>query len=184
MKRIALALATSAAALSLAAFTTFAAWTDTVTVTGNVITTGTVDLLVSTNHVDFVNNSAESPFEINNLVPAGALAGEYSFSLRNAGSVNLNLTGYITPPATISPTSGVDRTQLMIQVFDEDTDTAVSGLYSLAEWEASPRSITPIFNAGDPDRDYVVKAQLLLSALNEWQGQTVTFDLSVTGTQP
>lgn len=51
MKRIYLALMTVIVSLGLAGGTTFAVWSDTVTVTNNQVQTGTADLQVSTQGV-------------------------------------------------------------------------------------------------------------------------------------
>ena len=185
MKRIALAVATIVTSLSLAGMTTFAAWTDTVTVTNNVVQTGSVDLQVSNNNgVTWNTSTTASSMVISGLVPGAATTDAYSYSLWNNSSAgaDFSLTGQITASA-IAPTAGVDKTQLMLTVYRTDTNADESVEMSLAAWEAAPQALTTSLVQG-ATRNYGIRARLASTALNEWQGQTVTFTLSVIGSTP
>jgi hypothetical protein len=184
MKRILMGLMVSAAVLSSSAFLTKAVWTDTVTVTNNIIATGTVDLEVSTDWgANWNSTSAATSMVLSNLYPDGPSAEGYSYSLRNAGSVGpLGLTAQVTS-TNIVPNPGVDKTQLMVQVYDINTGLPESAELTLAQWEAGTQALTSTLASGAA-RSYGVRARLLGTAANSWQGQTVTFTLSVVGTQP
>ncbi len=190
LKRILLSIVTLVMALSVGALATRSAWTDTVTVTNNQIVTGTVDLLVSTNNFPggsgaFNTATAGSTMSISGLFPGDTLtAGTYSFSLRNnsGGLVDFSLTGQVVGADTlITPNPGVDKSQLMVEIFDMANGVEVAEL-PLTTWEAGPRSFTQTLT-NLATRDYGIRARLLNTALDEWQGQTVTFTLSIVGTQ-
>lgn len=183
MKRIAIAIATTISALSLAGLTTFAAWTDTVTVTNNIIQTGTADLDVSTDGgLTYFDSTAGSTMVLSGLVPGAAATEAYSFSLINNSSagVTFDLTGQITS-SVIVPTAGVDKSQLMIEIYNTTTAGTEVAEMSLTAWEAGATAFTTTLPSGSA-RHYGVRARLLGTALNEWQGQTVTYTMTVIGT--
>mgnify|MGYP001581419744 CR=1 FL=1 len=164
---------------------TRAVWTDNVTVLNNTITTGTVDLKVDAQDNGTWSTSSEaSSMVLSNLVPGNSATGAYSFSLLNdsTGITTMNLVAQITS-SLIAPTAGVDKTQLMIRLYDYNTGTPESAEASLSTWEAGTQALTSSL-ATSASRRYEIRARLLGTALNEWQGQTVTFTLSVTGSQP
>lgn len=187
MKRILLALLVTTVSIGAVALNTRAAWTDTVTVTNNVITTGTVDLKVSTDNVPgpgtWNSTSAVSGMTLANLVPGGAPTEAYSFSLWNdsTGITTMTLTGQITA-SSITPGPAVDESQLMIELYDIATGVEVSEI-SLAAWKISPQALTNTL-VTSATKDYGIRARLLNTALNEWQGKTVEFTLTVEGSQP
>ncbi len=184
MKRIFLALIVLISAGALAFATTRAAWTDTVTVTNNQIQTGTADLQVSTDFGSTWNTGTKaSSMVLTNLIP-GNDTNAYSFSLWNASTTELNFTvsGQIT---TVTGTDGVDESQLEIAVYEIDSIPETgSGWISLANWQIIDRVLDSIINSGISNaKDYRIAARLLSSATNDWQGKTVTFTLTLTGTQ-
>lgn len=186
MNRIILALVTSVAALTLAGFTTYATWTDTVTVANNQIQTGTVDLMVSADSgANWFTSGATSTMVLSSLVPGGPEVGGYSFSLKNnsTGVTTMTLKAQVNPASIINPTAGVDKTKLEFKVYRTDTDVDQTAWTTLAAWEAGTVNFTDNLNTGDT-RNYGIKARLDSSALNEWQGQTATFNLVATGSQP
>lgn len=183
MKRILMSFALIALLGGSAMLRTRAAWTDAVTVTNNQITTGTVDLEVSTDYGSTWNStSAASTMVLSNLAPGAAATSAYSFTLRNVGSVGpLTLTGQVTA-SNISPTAGVDKSQLMVQVYDLATGD-VSSEATLTAWESGAQTLTSTL-APSETKHYGLRSRLLTTADNTWQGQTVTFTLTVIGSQP
>ena len=183
-RRIATATAIVALTLLTGALTTFAAWTDSVTVTNNVVQTGTADLEVSNNSgASWDTATVSTANVISNLVPGvAATDGGYSFSLWNnsTAGATFDLTGQVTA-SSVAPTAGVDKTQLMLQLYDTDTNGDESAEMTLADWEAGTQALTTSLTSGST-KNYGFRARLLGTALNEWQGQTVTYTLTVTGT--
>lgn len=196
MKRIALSLITLVTALAVGSFATLGAWTDTVTVTGNVISTGAINLLVDTDGDGSFSDSTEpSNFVFTGLLPSATPTdGGYAFSLLNDdtnGSIILNLTAEVLPNAVIAPstdTNGnpvtINRDHLYITVYDINTNLDVSAETPLSAWEAGPVSVGSIDPGLVNARDYGFRVRLDQNAINDWQGETVTFTLSVTGTTP
>lgn len=184
MKKIILALITCIVAISLAAYSTFAVWTDTVTVSANRIQTGTADLQVSTDSGSSWNTTTKaSSMVLTGLIPSGDTNG-YSFSLWNASTANLNFT----TSAQITADSGVGTAnpdKLEIAVYDSTTTPeAGSGWITLTNWRSGYRSLTSTVNQGISNfKNYKIAARLLSTADNQWQGKTVTFTLTVLGTQ-
>lgn len=181
MKRIYLALLTSIAALSLAGFTTFATWTDTVTVSNNQIQTGTADLSVSTNNGATWNTATSaSSMNLTGLVPGGSSSG-YSFSLRNDSTpgVNFDIFGQITSVAG----AGADQTQLEIAIYESgSTPSAGSGWVTFSDWQSTARAFNSTVTQGLANsKHYEITARLKNTATNDWQGKTVTFTLTVNG---
>ena len=187
MKRIFLALIVLISAGALAFTTTRAVWTDTVTVTNNQIQTGTADFQVSTDSGNTWNTSTKaSSMVLANLIP-GSEASAYSFSLWNASTTGLNFTvsGQIT---AITGADEVDKSQLKIAIYETgSTPETGSGWISLADWQTVERIFNSTINSGNPgsggSKNYQIAAKLLSSATNDWQGKTVAFTLTLTGTQ-
>lgn len=184
MKKILLSLAILVTALSLAAYTTFATWSDTVTVTNNQVLTGTADLQVSTNSGGNWNTSTgASSMALADLIPGGEKNG-YSFSLWNNSTPGLNFdtSGQITAATG----AGADESQLEIAVYENGSSPADgSGWISLADWKTAQRSFNSSIVPGFGNfKNYTIAARLLSTATNDWQGRTVTFTLTVTGQQP
>ena len=184
MKRIFLALIVLISAGALAFTTTRAVWTDTVTVTNNQIQTGTADLQVSTDSGNTWNTSTKaSSMVLANLIP-GSEASAYSFSLWNASTTGLNFTvsGQIT---AITGADEVDKSQLKIAIYETgSTPETGSGWISLADWQITNNLLNNTLNPGISNaKDYRIAARLLSSATNDWQGKTVAFTLTLTGTQ-
>lgn len=184
MKKILLSLAILVTALSLAAYTTFATWSDTVTVTNNQVQTGTADLQVSTDGGSTWDTSTKaSSMVLSGLIPGGEKDG-YSFSLWNASTPGLDFdtSGQITADTG----AGADESQLEIAVYENGSSPADgSGWISLADWKTAQRnfnsSIVPLIGNF---KNYTIAARLLNTATNDWQGKTVTFTMTVTGQQP
>ena len=181
MKRIVIGIITIIAALSLAVYTTRAVWSDSVTITGNQIQTGTADLQVSVDSgTNWNTNIVVSTLILNNLVPGGQ-AYAYAFSLYNASTpgVTFNLTGQITDVSG----AGADESQLEIAVYEDgNTPESGSGWISLSGWQTSNQSFNSSLNQGlGNTKNYQIAARLKTTATNDWQGRTVTFTLTVTG---
>ncbi|MBI5449552.1 hypothetical protein HY948_04535 [Candidatus Gottesmanbacteria bacterium] len=189
MKRILFALAALSLAVGTSFATTRAAWTDTVTVTSNEVQTGTADLRVATDGTSTAASgnwdtaSQTSVFSVTGLVPGDTPKELYSFSLYNNSTnpIAFSLAGQITT-STITPDSGVDKTKLLLQVYNYDTPAEVSAWKTLEEWEAGTVSLGSNLSNATVKR-YGIKAQLDIDALDEWQTQVVDFTLTVTGTQ-
>ena len=184
MKKILLSLAILVTALSLAAYTTFATWSDTVTVTNNQVLTGTADLQVSTNSGgNWYTSTGASSMVLADLIPGGEKNG-YSFSLWNNSTPGLNFdtSGQITADTG----AGADESQLEIAVYENGSSPADgSGWISLANWKAAQGNFDSSIIPGIGNfKNYRIAAKLLSTATNDWQGRTVTFTLIVTGQQP
>src|SRR3989339_1765406 len=182
MKRILLALLISIAAGSVAFANTRAAWTDTVTVTNNIITTGTLDLEVSTDGSTWSDASATSTTVLSGLYPGGpAQEALPAFWLRNVSSpssLTMNLTAQVIPAASITPDPSVDRGVLYVEIYSGDGSEAIA---TLSAWEGGPISLPFSLAYGTGGKAYGLRAWLDSSAENEWQGQTVNYTLSFTG---
>jgi hypothetical protein len=179
MKRILLAVVTSLVALSAAAYTTQAAWSHTVTVTNNQVTTGTADLKVYTNKTAVWDSSTSaSDFTLTGIVPGSQIDGGHAFWLRNDSTtgVNFNLTG------TITGSGAPEGTNLSIYVYDVGNTGNNSGWHTLNEWLAGTVPFGSTLAAG-AQKDYGMWVKLDSGAGNEWINQTVTFSMVVTGTQ-
>lgn len=178
MKRIILALAMIVLAGTTAFATTRATWTDTVTVTNNQVQTGTADLQVATTG-GWDTTAASSSFVVSNLIPSSTpIDGGLSFWLRNSSTspIAFSLTGQISPTGVVQ-----DKTKLWIQVYDMDSGDT-SAWATLAQWEATPQNLTSTLATG-VQKSYGIRVELDPTALDEWQGKTVTFSLVVVGTQ-
>lgn len=188
MKRIYLALLTVIASLGLAGATTFAVWSDTVTVTNNIVQTGSADLQVSnvSGTVGPWNTStAASSLSITNLIPGGTAGDGFSFALWNNSTAGVNFT----TSARITAVTGLtteDKSQLEIAVYESgETAATGSGWITLTDWESAVRSLDFTLTPGQVNaKDFRVSARLKSTATNEWQGKTVTITFTVTGTQP
>lgn len=189
MKRIIIASLTIITAVSAAAYTTRATWTDTVSVSNNQIQTGTADLQVSTDSGSTWSTSTKaSSMVISGLIPGGS-DNKYSFSLWNASSPGLNfgITGEITAATGIGE---VDQSKLELAVYEEgatpgDTGTNSSAWVSLSDWQSAYRSFNSVVVPGTENKKhYRIAARLLSSADNTWQGKTLNLTLTVLGTQP
>jgi predicted ribosomally synthesized peptide with SipW-like signal peptide len=184
LKRIAISLITMVMALTVGAYATTAAWSDTVSVTDNEIITGTLDLQVWAYGPEWLNTTDNPDAPLAGLVPGDAPTGVglEAFRLRynNANIPLLNLRARING-TTIDPTAGVNKNRLHIQLYNVDDNETYE--YTLAQWESGMRAIGTIPN-GNVQRHYEMRAWLDSSAGNEWQGQTVEFDWSIEGAQP
>ncbi len=185
MKRIILSLVLVVGTIFASIAYTRAAWTDTVTVTNNIITTGTVDLEVSTDSgTTWDSTTASSTMTLSNLAPGAAATSAYSFSLRNSGTVGpMTLSAQVTS-TNITPTAGVDKSMLYLTIYDTDTLADVSAEVTMLAWESGLQALTTTLPSGGTPANFGIRARLDTTADNTWQGQTVTFTLSVTGTQP
>lgn len=182
MKRILLAVVAVVAALSVAGASTLAWWTDSVTVTDNIIQTGTADLDVSIDGGTTWSDSKNSPLLLTGLIPGAAATSGYSFTLVNNSSAGLTfqVTGRVTG-STITPDPGVGKAQLMIELYNTTNNVVEVAEIPLTTWEGGAQTFTTTIPASS-SKDYTVRARLLGTALNEWQGQTVTYEMTVVGT--
>lgn len=177
MRRILLAAIIVVASLSTAVMTTWAAWTSSVTVNNNVITTGSVDLNVSLNGTSY-SNSVDSAQPISSLMPGNSSVGT-QFYVKNDSSAGVNFNVRATGIATISgSTQPVNPDSLEIAVVP--SGTTPSTYYTLSQW-TSGQALGSL-NAG-ASQDYDIVARLDTNAADDWQGRTVDFDLTVTGEQ-
>ena len=194
MRRIILALVTSIAALSLAAYATRAVWSSSVTVTNNKIITGTANLQVSTDGGSTYGSSAISSSPISNLIP-GKQDSIDVFKLSNEGGttgLNFNISAQILSVSS-TPGASLDMSKLQLSIYDSTASAnggvASSGWFSVSDWQSASRSLNSFLVQNVlPDRSharpYTLAARLLSAADNTWQGQTVTIVWTVTGTQP
>lgn len=169
---------------ALAFTTTRAVWTDTVTVTNNQIQTGTADLQVSTDSGGSWDTATRpSSMVFIGLIPGGS-TNAYSFSLWNNSTPGLNFatSGRIT---VVTGADGVDQTKLQIAVYEDgSTPEAGSNWFSLADWQGGERTFNSTITQGIGNfKNYRIAAKLLDTTGNDWQGKTVTFTLTLTGTQ-
>lgn len=175
----------SALAVTVAFTRTRAAWTDTVTVTNNIVTTGTLDLEVGVDGQTWSDASAASNITLSGLYPGGpAVENASVFWLRNVSSpdtLTMNLVAEINPDASIVPGPIANRAVLYIEIYRGAT---VEASTSLNLWEAGTIPIATSLPVDPAGRAYGIRAWLDGSALDEWQGQTVTYTLVFTGSQP
>lgn len=190
MRRIILALVTSVAALSLAAYATRAVWSSSVTVTNNKIITGTANLQVSVDGGTTYGSSQISALTLSNLIPGGQTSNTV-FTLSNEGGttgINFNISAQISSVSS-TPGASLDMSKLQLSVYDSTASAnggvASSGWFSVSDWQSASRSLNSFLVQGRPNaRPYTLAARLLSAADNSWQGQTVTIGWTVTGTQP
>ncbi|MDD2823085.1 MAG: SipW-dependent-type signal peptide-containing protein [Candidatus Daviesbacteria bacterium] len=179
MKRIIFAAVVATVSLSLVAVTTWAAWTSSVTVSNNVITTGSVNLNVSLNGTNY-SKAVSSNTTISGLMPGGSNIGTV-FYIRNDSSDGVNFNLGAVGTGTISgDTQPVDTTSLQIAVVTHGATPVDANYHSLSEWSTNQSLGT--LNAG-ASQQYDVYARLSGTAADDWQGRTVTFAFTVTGTQ-
>ena len=189
MKRIVLAIVIAINALSLAAYTTRAVWSSSVTVSNNKIQTGTANLLVSVDSGTNFVTSAASTLTLNDLIPGGQ-TNKSVFSLRNASTtgVDFNINAQVSTIATL-PNANLDLSKLQLSIYESTASAELgpgsSGWFSVTDWQSTARSLNSFLVVNSSSsRIYNLAARLLSSADNTWQGQTVTIGLTVTGTQP
>lgn len=184
MNRIYLAFITIVVVLGIAGFATYAAWSDSVTVTNNQIQSGTADLQVSTNNGTTWNTTTSaSSFSVSGLIPGGSESAGYVFSLKNESSsgVTFNTSGQISSVAG----AGSDESQLEIAVYETGSSaTDGSGWISLSDWQSSQRTFNSSLSTGVSNvKHYQIAARLKSTATNDWQSKTVGFTLTVNGQQ-
>ncbi|RJQ36898.1 hypothetical protein C4559_04150 [Candidatus Microgenomates bacterium] len=179
MKRILLSAVILTISLSVAVMSTWAAWTSSVTVNNNVITTGSVDLNVSLNGTAY-SNSVDSTTAISSLMPGNVRIGT-QFYVRNDSSTGINFNLRATGAATVSGTTPpADLTSLQIAVVPHGTAAVDADYHTLAQWGSNQTLGT--LNAG-ASSSYDIVTRLNAAAADDWQGRTVNFTLTVTGEQ-
>lgn len=179
-----MAVVTILASAGLATATTTAAWTDSVSVTGIEIDTGTTNIQASANNSTWSNTSVNSTFALTGLIPGHEKDGGSAFYIRQTDGDNVNgvsLKGQINTIEldTLAPS---EKSKLSIQVYDLDNPANNSGWVTLDVWEAGNVS----FNSSvtQPNvKNFGLKVLLDPSAGNEWQNQDLSFTMEVTGTQ-
>jgi len=195
LKKILSGLLVSLLVAGTAFINTRAAWTDTVSLSNNIITSGTVDLQLAADGLaetpTWEQSNAVSGFNVSGLYP-GASVGEYSFSARNnAPSIALALSAFASNVAVYNTTDVtkapqvVDKTKLTIAVYDYNTSTVLA-TQTLAEWEAATATtaidLSTTLDSVNPIRNFGFTVTMADDAGNEWQGKTVEFTLDVIGT--
>lgn len=179
MKRIIFAAVVATVSLSLVTLTTWAAWTSSVTVSNNVITTGSVSLNVSLNGTDY-SKSVSSSTSITSLMPGRSSVGTV-FYVKNDSSTGVNFNLGATGTGIISGgTAPADLTSLKIAIVTHGATPSGTDYHTLSEW-GSNQSLGTL-NAG-ASQGYDMYASLDTSAADDWQGRTVTFSTTVTGSQ-
>lgn len=179
MRRIFLAAVLATISLSVAVMTTWAAWTSSVTVNNNVITTGSVSLNVSLDDASY-SKSVSSSQTISGLMPGNSLVGSV-FYVRNDSSTGINFNLSATGTATISgATQPADLSSLQIAVVTHGTTPANGDYHSLSQWTSD--QVLGSLNAS-ASQSYDLVARLDTNAADDWQGRSVNFALTVTGQQ-
>ena len=170
--------------VSLAATGTYAYWTDTVTVTGNTITAGSIDLDV--NNEDAVTTFTE--MNINNMVPGNTVAGVVT--------VNNNGTAPLRYHVNASPSNADGKglgAALVVKVTgDSSTFNAASGKTcagaalsgagtsfsaNMLASAASPRQL-----AAGGSETICIQATLPVEANSSLQGATTNITFTFSGT--
>lgn len=179
MKRIIFAAVVAFVSLSVVTLTTLAAWTSSVTVSNNVITTGSVSLNVSLTDSNY-SKSVSSSTTISGLMPGGSHIGTV-FYVQNASSTGVNFNLGATGTATISGSPApVDLTSLQIAIVAHGVTPVDANYHTLSAWSSSQTLGT--LNAG-LSTSYDMYARLSSTAADDWQGRSVNFALTVTGSQ-
>lgn len=180
MKRIIFAVVVAFVSLSVVTLTTLAAWTSSVTVSNNVITTGSVSLNVSLDGTTYTK-SVSSSATISGLMPNNAGSRGTVFYIKNDSStgVSFNLTVTGTGTITGSP-APVDLTSLEIAIIPNATTLDGTDYHTLSAWSSS--QTLGSLSAGS-SAQYDMYARLSSSAADDWQGRSVNFAITVTGSQ-
>ena len=185
--------------LALAVTGTAAYWTDTATVTGGTITSGSMDLQVSNNGSSWGAIGSGVGHSATHLTVTGMTPSEsYAFPLhvRNVGDADFTYTVTVTQGTT--PTWGFVGQPITVQVYrggTPSTDTTYpiqqecSGGTSLGAAQtvtAGASSVVPSperLNAGDAAQTLCVKVSMLSSATNSNQGKSGQLRFDITATQ-
>lgn len=179
MRRIIFAFLIAFVSLSVVTMTTWAAWTSSVTVSNNVITTGSVDLNVSLDNSTY-GNSVSSSTTIASLMPGNSRVGT-QFYVRNDSSSGINFNIRATGTATISgATPPANLASLKVAVVAHGVTPLAANYHTLAEWGTNQTLGTLNSSA---NQSYDIVASLDTAAADDWQGRTVNFALTVTGEQ-
>lgn len=122
-----------------------------------------------------------------NVIPGAAATTAYDFSLQNnsTAGVSFGITSQIT---TISGLTGSpDQSKLLLNLYENGTDPDIgantTGWVTLTAFQAAAKAVNSTITAGNI-KDYKLGVKLDSTAANEWQGQSLTFTFTVTGTQP
>lgn len=187
MKKILMSLAILTGACSLIFATTRAVWTDSVSIEGNKIETGNVDIQVTTkenpSETDWNSLSQGSNLVLSGLLPGEGEKSGYAFSLRNNSNseITFNLSDKIS---NLELTNGnTDNSKLLIRVFNYENDNEGSNWMSLDEWLNNGETSLNVQLPKNIVKKFGIEAKLDSEAGNDWQNQNVSFDMEITGTQ-
>ncbi|MCL5784244.1 MAG: SipW-dependent-type signal peptide-containing protein [Patescibacteria group bacterium] len=184
MRRILLATVIATASLSVAVMTTWAAWTSSVTVSNNVITTGSVSLQVSlTGNSNDYGSSVSSSTAISGLMPTNTSSKGTTFYVKNNSSTGVNFNLGAVGSAVISGSPApADLTSLQISIVPSGSSASTidANYHTLSAWGSSQTLGTLSSGASQP---YDIYAKLATTAADDWQGRQVTFAVTVTGSQ-
>ncbi len=176
------AIGTVGAVVVLAGGVTFAALSSTATLTDNTVSSATATLQVDNpaDGVDF--NSTDGGFVFNNLVPGEDYGAAQQFSLKNTGTVDLDVTVY----ATVGTATGsLDKTKVMIK-FTNNSPLDVSE-FTLAQLEAVFNNVPGSGGAGTlldgETENFDIQVKLLPGAVTgSGPAADTGFSLVFTGT--
>jgi hypothetical protein len=177
-KRILLSLGVITVVAGAAVVGTQALLSDSVTLTANTFSTGSVDLEISTDNVTFADTSVG--FSETDLMP-GDKASAF-FWLQNLSDVDMTLTGQ----ANINhSTSEIDPTLVEVSLTPVDgggspITGAVTTTFTIQEWEDAIRTLGNDLDASTTQR-YMMEVTIDESVTTE--NGSIDFDFTFTGTQ-
>jgi hypothetical protein len=159
---------------------TFAQFTDTASMTGFTMASGTADLKVDGSDAGTEPSDSEAGFTFEGLAP-GEESEPQTFALRNDGDVDLNVTAFVTPSAV---TGLVDNSKIHF-CFNLAGSTDEPTCYTRAEMLANFNDLpgNPLLASETPanvDYELFVK----VDADHPGSGFSIAlFDMTFTGTQ-
>lgn len=174
--------------LALTAGSAYALFSDSATVSGVTLTTGSTDLQVKlADGSDTYDSTLDLSTHVFETLSPGQETVPLAFDVRNSATdnVTLDLTGLLTSAAG---DWGVLSPVLKMAIY-KSTDTATTGATTgwktLTEWNNAPVALPLSPLAQNGENNYKVSFMLDTSADNSVQGKTLSSVVVVlTGTQP
>ncbi len=155
------------AVMAIATGATFAAMQSQATLSDNTISSATAELQVKSAGEDFA--ASDAGFDFTNLVPGAAYGTAQNFSLKNNGTVDLNVQVYAETVAATG-TGVLDKSKVMVKF--TNVSAGESWEYSLAQLESVVRNVpgastgfTDVSLAGAETDDFQVQVKLDAGAI-------------------
>lgn len=181
MNKIFTGISTLVLTVALVAGTAYAAFSQTDTLKGITLGAATAGLTVKdATGIPIVSGGGQadaSHFATAALIPG--VENPLPFKLENTGDFDLDLSAQ----ATVTSGSAELQNAIKIAVVPGTGSPAATDWHTLTQWANHSQDIAGPLVANSGNQDYTVYYMLSSNAAQTLQGQTVTFDLALTGTQ-